>query len=338
MTDHIHESISYSDRKNPLLLFEKKREAEGFFPEFSGLHPLVSLVYYACVLGISMTLMHPVFLLISLAGSLSCYHVININYNIANQYQPDKNPPVKVQKGASLRLFLLCLPVMVTAAVLNPLFSHRGFTVLFYLPGGNPFTLESLIYGCAAAVMLGAVIIWFAGFSRIFTSEKWICLLGSLIPHLSLLISMTLRFVPLCIKRFRLIHETQKALMGDQVRGRFRMAAAELSMLISWMLESAAVSADSMKSRGYGLAGRTSFSIYSFRKNDGILLAAVLVSLAAVILCRTAGFMTFSFYPAFQVKISPVLLLPAGIWTLLAFMPLILHIFSVHSDKGGPQA
>jgi energy-coupling factor transport system permease protein len=39
-------------------------------------------------------------------------------------------------------------------AWLNPLFNHAGVTLLFYLPGGNPVTLESMVYGLAAATML----------------------------------------------------------------------------------------------------------------------------------------------------------------------------------------
>ena len=41
------------------------------------------------------------------------------------------------------------------AAVVNPAFVHQGVTILTYLPSGNPLTLESILYGLAAA--LGAV-------------------------------------------------------------------------------------------------------------------------------------------------------------------------------------
>ena len=40
------------------------------------------------------------------------------------------------------------------------------------------------------------------------------------------------------------------------------------SAMISWALENAIDTADSMKARGYGLPGRTAFSIFIFDKRD----------------------------------------------------------------------
>ncbi|MBP3560281.1 MAG: energy-coupling factor transporter transmembrane protein EcfT, partial [Clostridia bacterium] len=40
------------------------------------------------------------------------------------------------------------------------------------------------------------------------------------------------------------------------------------SIMITWALENAIETADSMKSRGYGLKGRTAFSIYRFDERD----------------------------------------------------------------------
>ena len=41
-----------------------------------------------------------------------------------------------------------------------------------------------------------------------------------------------------------------------------------MSIMITWALENAIETADSMKSRGYGLKGRTAFSIYRFDERD----------------------------------------------------------------------
>ena len=41
-----------------------------------------------------------------------------------------------------------------------------------------------------------------------------------------------------------------------------------LSILLTWCLENALETADSMKSRGYGLPGRTAFSIYRLEDRD----------------------------------------------------------------------
>ena len=41
-----------------------------------------------------------------------------------------------------------------------------------------------------------------------------------------------------------------------------------MSIMITWALENAIETADSMKSRGYGLTGRTAFSIYRMDDRD----------------------------------------------------------------------
>ncbi len=43
------------------------------------------------------------------------------------------------------------LPLLLFTALLNPLFNHRGATVLFQLPNGSSITLEAVAYGGAAA-------------------------------------------------------------------------------------------------------------------------------------------------------------------------------------------
>ena len=45
---------------------------------------------------------------------------------------------------------------------------------------------------------------------------------------------------------------------------KIRYALNMVSILVTWALENAIETADSMKSRGYGLRGRTAFSIYRF--------------------------------------------------------------------------
>ena len=106
---------------------------------FSGYHPLVSFLYFALVLVFGMCFMHPVCLLISL-GSATAYNIY-----------------LKGRKGLRFSLRFL-LPMMLLAAVLNPAFNHEGTTLLVYTPNGNPITLESLIYGLAAAFMLASVV------------------------------------------------------------------------------------------------------------------------------------------------------------------------------------
>ena len=67
--------------------------------------------------------------------------------------------------------------------------------------------------------------------------------------------------------------------------------------MLTWSLENAIETADSMKSRGYGLPGRTAFSIYRFDDRDKMALGWLLY--CGFFLCCGAAVGGFSwrYYP-----------------------------------------
>lgn len=65
-----------------------------------------------------------------------------------------------------------------------------------------------------------------------------------------------------------------------------------LSILVTWALENAIETSDSMRSRGYGLKGRTAFSIYKFTKKDkGLLAVMAALFLVFATGCMNGGFL-----------------------------------------------
>lgn len=220
---------------------------------FSSYHPLVNFFYFALVLIFTMFFMHPVCLLISFISAIA--------YSIC----------LKGKKAMVFNLVVI-LPMMVMTALINPLFNHQGATILTYLPSDNPLTLESIVYGLAAATMLAAVICWFACYNTVMTSDKFVYLFGRIIPAMSLVLTMILRFVPQFMIQVRVISNGQKCLGKGIGQGgiiqRAKHGIAILSILMTWALENAIETADSMKSRGYGLRGRTAFSIYKLSTRD----------------------------------------------------------------------
>ena len=144
---------------------------------FLACHPAVNLLYFVLVLTFSMFFLHPLCLAVSLCAALWCAAQLN--------------------GGAAVRRSALLLaPTALLAALVNLAFNHQGATILAYLPSGNPLTLESIAYGFAAAAMLAAVVLWFSCWNTVMTSDKLMHLFGRVVPALSLLLSMTLRFVP----------------------------------------------------------------------------------------------------------------------------------------------
>lgn len=278
----------------------KRRDA------FSACHPAVNLVYFGLVLGFSMVLMHPACLTVSLGAAMACAAVLE------GQGAPKR----------SLRF----LPVAVLAAVVNTAFNHEGATILAYFPTGNPLTLESLLYGLAAAVMLWAALIWFSCCSAVMTTDKLVYLFGRVLPSLGLVISMALHFVPRLAEKFRQIREAQRCLGQDLTEGkllqRLKKAVTLLSILLTWSLENAIETAYSMKGRGYGLPGRTAYSIYRFDRRDGAVLFWLLFWGGSLLAACFHGELKWHYYPTTTGKGS---ILAVGGYLALCLTPVILH-------------
>lgn len=256
---------------------------------FSKLHPFVEVLFFLLVLVLAMFVSHPAVQLFGLLLAASTAFCC-------------------VGGKKFLRQLLLIVPLMLFTAVLNPLITHQGVTVLFYFPSGNACTLESVLFGVFAAVRLATVLLWFAAWNTVITSDKFVFLFGRVIPALSLTISMGLRLLPRLLRRVREVSDVQKCLCPSS-RG-VRHAGRVISIVITWALENALDTADSMRSRGYGLPKRSAFSLYRFTARDGAALAYVLVLALAVLLAVLTGRFTWQFYPMLQGS--------GGIWTVLS--------------------
>ena len=114
---------------------------------------------------------------------------------------------------------------------------------------------------------------------------------------------MALRFVPRFTGQLKVIRNGQKSMGRDVSEGslfnRIRAGFNMLSILVTWALENAIETSDSMRSRGYGLKGRTAFSIYKFTKKDKSLLAVM----AALFLVFATGCMNGASYASYDPRI-----------------------------------
>ncbi|MCL2840229.1 MAG: energy-coupling factor transporter transmembrane protein EcfT [Defluviitaleaceae bacterium] len=251
---------------------------------FSSFHPLVNILYFAAVIGLAMFFMHPV----NLGISMLCAMVYAL-------YLYGKK---------ALRMGIFMLPMMIVAAGMNPLFNHQGSTILAHLPNGNPLTLESTMFGIAAAVVIVTVIVWFSCFNAVMTSDKLIYLLGRVVPALSLILSMSLRAVPRFRAQIKIVANAQKCIGRDVSRGnvfqRARHGMRILSIMVTWSLENAIETADSMKGRGYGLPKRTAFSIFRFTSRDIYGLIYILICLIAIITGGVFEVYRFRYFPTIR--------------------------------------
>lgn len=248
---------------------------------FQALHPLLAFIYYLGVISFTMLLNQPIYLLTTLLVMLALWLIV------------DQGKP----KGKLIALYLLMAFLVV---LINPIFSRRGATILFYFLD-QPVTLESMMYGLLMALSLFIILISFQSYNRVLSADRLTYLFGSLIPRGTLVLVMALRFVPLLYRRWQqvfLVQRTQGNMLGKgSLRERIRTGMNLLSILLTWSLEEAIQSAHSMRARGFGVGKRTSYKRYLFGGKDWLLLSYLLVLAGISLFGLFAGHGVLTVYP-----------------------------------------
>lgn len=280
---------------------------------FSGYHPVVNFTFFTLVLVSAMFLIHPVCLAISLFCAIA--------YSVC----------LHGKKALTFNIVYM-LPLLLVSALINPAFNHEGVTILTYLPSGNPLTLESIAYGIAAAAMIVAVIGWFSCYNAVMTSDKFIYLFGRIIPALSLVLSMALRFVPKFKAQIRVVSNAQKCVGRDVSNGsvlqRVKNGLTILSIMVTWALENAIETADSMKSRGYGRPGRTAFSIFTFDSRDKKAMLAICALGLYVIIGALAGALYCQYFPSLKgTAFTPYSVSVFAAYFILCAIPMVIEFW-----------
>ena len=250
---------------------------------FSSYNPAVnfSFLIIACVL--SMVFNHPYFVI--------CSFVLSMVYFFS------------LKKTAGIKIFVGMIVLAIVIGIVNSIFNPRGQTVLFYLFGRN-FTFEAFFFGLTTGFIVAIVLTWFACFNMIMTSDRLTYLFSRFAPSLALVLSMILRLVPNFKKKALLISNARRCLGLDFKVGtkkeRINASVKETSILTSWALEGAVITADSMKARGFGTGKRTSFKRYNFEKRNMIFLLVMCVLLFLVIFSAVKTDIKISFYPVIE--------------------------------------
>lgn len=278
---------------------------------FSSFHPAVNLLFFLTVFIFCAACSHPVCTVISFASAAVYYIYL---------------------KGSKATAFLLkgMLPLFLLTVIINPVFSHEGKTFLYLLPNGNYLTLESILYGISGGITIITVIIWFAVFSTVFTTDKFVYLFGKILPALSLLLSVTLRFVPRFKRQLETVKETQKAFGIDTENGtvlrRIKNALKCFSAVITLSLENSVQVSDSMKGRGWGLKGRTSYSNFTFESRDKTAFCFILFCDFALAAALLSGALFWRFYPDIRGTLTPPLTIFCYVlYALFCFMPVYFN-------------
>lgn len=284
---------------------------------FARFHPLTLLLYYLSVLTAAVFVINPIITFLTLLGGLLFCAVI-------------------LQRRNFLKSLWHYLLLIIILSLANPLFTHHGDTPLLFI-NGKPITFEAVLYGVNMALTVTAVLMWCTGLSKTFTSDKVIYLFGKPFPKLALVLSMTLRYIPLFKTEYKKISDAQKVMgmfSSSGVIDKVANALKIFSALITFTLENSVDTSLSMNGRGYGLSHRTSFSLFKFTKRDCLMIAVNIVLISLVFFAIGNRAIEFYFYPIVS-QLTPDTLATVSYVTygILVFIPFAVEIKEVITWK-----
>lgn len=279
---------------------------------FSTYNPIINFTFYIGAIVLGMFFIHPLYLAVSVFFSFGYLFTL--------------------EGKKAFKTFVGMLVLFIVLSCINPLFNTYGQTVLFTYLGGRVYTLEALYYGMATSSMLISVLIWFRTYNLVMTSDKFMYIFARFIPSLSLIFTMVLRLVPNYERKIKQIASARKCIgMAGNTEDKAKQlndSMTVISALTSWALEGAIITGDSMRSRGYGTGNRSSFSVYSFKLKDKLLLVAMIIFICTVIIAAGAGATYTTYTPELNIaKVDNTLSL-LGIVAYMFFLcvPTLLNV------------
>lgn len=276
---------------------------------FSKCHPAVNFLFFLCAISFGVVFQHPAYLVCALVCA-GIYYVLLKGYK-------------------AFKTVGLMLPLFLAVTLINPLFNTRGEHILF-LVFGRPYTLEALGYGAAVGAILIITLLWFGCYNHVMTGDKFIALFGNLAPSLSLLLVMVLRLIPSLLTKARQIMDARRCIgKGAENAPKKEKLAHGMTVLLTltgWSLESSIITADSMRSRGYGTAKRSSFQIYRMGRGDWLLLLSTAVAALLTIYGAATGAAETTYTPEFSAAPVSVFL---PIYCVFLLIPTFIHVKEV---------
>ncbi|MBE6783860.1 MAG: hypothetical protein E7536_07585 [Ruminococcaceae bacterium] len=298
---------------------------------FKSYHPWVNVMFFISVITFGMLFLHPVCLFVSFFASV-CLDI-----------------RLKGKKAVK-EIFTFILPMLIFVTLINGIFNHYGMTVLYEISNGNNITLEAYIYGFVLGLTVVTTMLWFFCFNEIVTADKIMFVLGKGIPKLALVVTMALRFVPLYRRKYTEISQAQKGFMQSdddkKILNRIRNAVKSVSILVTWALENAIQTSDSMRARSYGENKRSFYSRFRFTKSDGIVMTTMIIADIVVAVCKFKNGLYASYNPYILINsrkdfgityiikeintvINPLTafeIITVVFYILLCFLPLIIDL------------
>nr|WP_319372977.1 energy-coupling factor transporter transmembrane component T [uncultured Methanobacterium sp.] len=255
------------------------------------IHPAVYVLYYFILIIFAFLYNDPYYLI----SFLICISVLIALQGISQEFK------------SIIKFFI---PMSILIIILNPLTSHVGTTQI-YIVGNFSITLEALVYGILMSVSLLIILLVFSSYNRAVSYQEMLYLFSKRFPHISMVIIMALRFVPLLSYRLSEVNKVssfnEKKTTDGKCESRIekiKKTANMLAVVVSWSLEESMLTAKSMKARGYGIKRRTNYLSYKIKKIDYIFFLFIGITVMISIFGLLEGYGRIDVYPTISFNIS----------------------------------
>lgn len=219
---------------------------------FKHSHPTVLFIYFLMVIVLSIVQQNYYLMILSFMGAVMVDYCFN---------------PLTFFKDLKYSIILILI-----VTITNPLFVSQGANIL-YQNNFITITSQALGYGFVFGIMLGGMLMWFKVLKTCLSDSQIIYLFGTVLPVLGLVISMSLNIISKLKRQYQKIKEAN---LNIKTKNKFIYYRNVFVVLVTYAFESSLDMMNSMTARGYGQGKRTSFHLYSFRKDDGLKLIVIL--------------------------------------------------------------
>ena len=280
---------------------------------FASFHPLVTFAWFACAIVLVVVAAHPMWAGMALAASAACC--------------------LMIRGRGGWKLIAGMAAAFVVLSFANGLFNARGSTVLFSWLG-RPYTLEALCYGMQTAAMFVCMMLLFGSFDRVMTTDRITYLFGKRASSITLVLTMAMRSVPRYVRQAKEFDRARSGIgegaSGGTIEQRIRSGLSILGALVTWALESGITTADSMRSRGYGVAPmRTRIMCFRFNVRDACLLAVMAIFAGAAAFGIAQGAADAEWFPHVNLPEATMM----GFISLCAFSCFMLIPFAIEVGR-----
>lgn len=276
---------------------------------FKNLNPYLNLVYFIFSIVLLYSSENPIIVGLFLIIIL----VINLKFCTQNFSQ-------------YIKIFLLMSLLVV---LINPLVSHRGLTIMFYI-GYTPITLESILYGVIGGIKLFSLLLLGNYFNATMDYERLSYVLSPLGNNLSLIISLSVKFIPEYLEKIKNIKDTQKT-KGINIEEGSRVERAKgishiLNAFFFITLEQGITTIKAIKSRGYLNRDKRKKKTIRLKNIDYIFSGVCGLCIAVILILKESY--RYEIYP----KVAPITINIGSIIAIIAHaiflsMPILLYLW-----------